>query len=804
MKNSINTNILTAKNSNRISLLPENSYKKNKLAMSIQNRNNSLKLFNINKIYLPNINNNENNNNKQSDEVDEKKNFINSFASTFYSTSSKQNIFSDSSNVSLNKIIKPMNHKQFNIIKAKSFTKYKKKLEINPNFLEIRKKTKLVKNKNSPGKLDLYMNDNGSMNSKENDYSLIIKKLDRWDKDNCFIKQYDKISLYKILNNYYQKKGLFEDLQNLNTMDSLLKSKSNYDKIIQNRLNYKSNKVITDIFSNSKNEGNKKIKNVRYSNKNKKLNENKSPKKKDRESDDTKLLSEKIKYETQLHNDLIFVNNILYNKKCLKHEKLKKLELIYKNRSDLKYEYDKQYNYYVKDYWLKYDEYDQRYKRLEEMFIQINKKEKLEKKESKENKEIKDTKKNKEKKQGENNDLENNNNLENNDNKNEDEEEKKLVDKILNEENIRIKNEEKEKKEEEKEADNNNLNNRNNNMKKPTFNTEKLIKEMNFIKNTKLNTINLELKKNIEKLDSSYKNKFKEVNKQKKDMEEQIQIINNELNYYKQVNDELVREHRTYYMNILKKGTDYRKEGLVWIVKNLLELQINLEYQHFPKYLTHEHIDYLIKLANLLLEQNELVVIIKVLRKKQTTTYLDENLQTYNMLDKYMEDHLKENRLKSENILFGDTKHKIDMSYGKTMEKIVQEIDKKFYKVYQNNKEIMKNYLEKNEEEVKLRNAMEHIKKGLYNSDNFVKNNQTSILDAFMCNTKNKDFFSFILKIKNRLNQLDIIINNLIKNEKDFYFEQIKKINNSTSKNFDNNFNRDIIKKSLFGEKCDF
>ena len=26
-----------------------------------------------------------------------------------------------------------------------------------------------------------------------------MKKLDRWDKDNCFVKQYDKLSLYRIL-----------------------------------------------------------------------------------------------------------------------------------------------------------------------------------------------------------------------------------------------------------------------------------------------------------------------------------------------------------------------------------------------------------------------------------------------------------------------------------------------------------------------------------------------------------------------------------------------------------------------------
>ena len=786
MENKISTGILTEKYSNRKSLLSEKL--SNKIRLNKKNRNNSSNLIDVNKIYLPNINNNENINNKQLDEMSENMNFKNSLMSTFYSSNSKQNIFSDSSNISSTKRTRPINHKKFNILKSKSFSKYKKKLEVNPNFFEIKKKTKLIKNKNE-GKIDLYIDDDSninSINSKEKDYSLIIKKLDRWDKDNCFIKQYDKISLYTILNNYYQKKGLLEDLKNLNTMDSLLKSKSNYDKIIQNRLNYKNNKVITDIFSSPKKEGNKNLKNLRYNNKSQKFNENKSPKKKLMERNDTKLLSEKIKYETQLHNDLIFVNNIIYNKKCLKHEKLKKLEQIYKNKNDLKYKYDKQYNYHIKDYWLKYDEYDQRYKKIEEMFIQINKKEK----DKNENKEIKDNKH-----------IEKKLKMETNIKENEDDE--IISDKNKNDENIIINNEELSIIEEGKEIDINNFNNRNNS-KKSTFNKEKFIKEMNFIKNTKLNSINLELKQNIEKLDSLYKNKFKEVNKQKKDMEEEIQIINNELNYYKQVNEELIREHRSYYMNILKKGTDYRKEGLVWIVKNLLELQINLEYQHFPKYLTHEHIDYLIKLANLLLEQNELVIIIKVLRKRQTTTYMDENIQTYNLLDKYMEDHLKEKNIKNDNNLYVDTRYKIDTNYEKTMAKIVEEIDKKFYKVYQNNKEIMKNYLEKNEEEAKLRNAMLHIKKGLYNSDNFIKDNQTSILDAFMCNTKNKDFFSFILKIKKRLSQLENIINNLIKNEKDFYFEQLKKINNSNTKNFDNNFNKDIIKKSLFGEKCDF
>ena len=785
MKSDISSGILRPKFTNRITLLSKNKdKKKSKLQANNKYRNKSSDLFSVNMNKLPDININER---KWPEDKNDNKMFKSSFASTFYSTNSNnQNFFSEKSKEKVSKTSNLLNYKNFSVLKTKSINKHRKKLEINPNYFDFKK---LRKNKNDEN-INLYIDDNNdNLNNKENDYSLIIKKLDRWDKDNCFVKQYDKISLYQILNSYYDKKGLSEDLKNLNTMDSLLKSKINYDKLIQNRLNYKNNKIITEIFNSPKKEKNKKMKNLRY-NKMVKFNENKSPKKKekDKDSEDNKLLSEKVKYETQLHNDLIFVNSIIYNKKCLKQEKLKKFEEIYKHKSDLKHEYDKKYNYFIKNYWLKYDEYDQRYKKLEEMFLQQNKKEKIERKESTkyiETKEKKDTNEN-----------------EKNNNKDEEENQEENDAEEGGDNNEDKKNEEIKSKEESKEDINNNF--KRNNIKNATISKDKLIKELNFIKNTKLNTLNQELKKDIEKLDSEYKVIFKDVNKQQKDMEEQIQIINNELNYYKQVNEELIKEHRTYYMGLLKKGVDYRKEGLVWIVKNLLELQINLEYQHFPKYLTHEHIDYLIKLANLLLEQSELVIIIKVLRKKQTTTYMDENIQTYNMLDKYMDEHLKEKKEEKNNIFFGDTQHKINMNYGKDMANIVSEIDKKFYKVYQNNKEIMKNYLEKNEEEVKLRNAMEHIKKGLYNSDNFVKDNQTSILDAFMCNTKNKDFFSFILKIKNRLNQLDGIISNLIKTEKDFYLEQIKKINNSNnSKNFDNNFNKDIIKKSLFGEKFD-
>ena len=750
-----------------------------------QFRNNSTNHFYIKDLYnkvLPSINSK---NSKQESRLTDKSK--SSYASTFYSTKGNSpKLFTEiNQNNENNKVLK------FILSKEKLNFKKKKKLEINPNYFE----SKPSNNKN----LDLLIHEDYDNigNNKDYDYSNLIKKLDRWDEDNCLLKNNDKITLYNILNKFYKKKNMSEELKNLNTMESLLKSKSNYDKMLRDRLEYKNSKITTEDLS------------VKKSN-NFKNNERNNKKLLQLETDDLKLLSEKIKYETQLHNDLIFVNSLLYNKKLLKAEKSKKLEELYKTRTELRQTYDKNYNYNMKDYWNRYDEYEQRYKKLEKLIDNQNMKEAEKNNKNNEIEEKEENKENVIKEKEENGEEKNEENEEKNEETNEVKKEEKEINENLersldNKDILSSKqaihqkifaSPSPKKKTRKNMAPNTDFTVKRTFVRKYSSSQLKFMKEMNFIKATKINTINFEMKKKVEKLRVEYQKKIKEIDVMQKALEEEINIIKNEISYYKQVNEELIREYRNYYLKILKKGNDHRKEGLVWVVKNLLELQINLEYQHFPKYLTHEHIDYLIELAHLLLEQSELIIIIKVLRKKQTTTYLDENLQAYNMLDKYMEEHLKEKRNRQS--LMGDLMS--SNLYGKNMQAIIAEIDKKFEKVYKHNKEIVKTYLEKNEEEVKLRNALEHIKKGLYNSDKFIKENQGSILDAFIGNSKNKDFFSFILKIRNRLNQLEVIITNLIKKEKDYYIEQIQKYNSAT-KNFDINFYKDVIKKSLFGEK---
>ena len=763
------------------------SYQKESLKLNKnQNkfRNNSTNHFFIKDLYnkvLPKLNLQNNNYDPKLTES----NLKSSLASTFYSTNEKKQkpkLITEYNFKNKNKVIY-----KYVINKQMSYLKKKKNLEINPTYFDIKK------TKNNNNDIDLYIKeDYENLNiNRDNEYSNLIKKLDRWDEDNCLVKSNDKITLYNNLNKFYKKKSMFQELKNLNTMESLLKSKTNYDKLLKDRLDYKNNKINSDILVPKNGKDHKNLFNHNY--KRNERNRIAEINKFQFETDDLRLLSEKIKYETQLHNDLIFVNSILYNKKLLKTENLKRLEELYKTRAELKNAYDKNYNYNMKDYWSRYDEYEHRYKKLENLITNQSKKDLENEENDKENLNEKDKEEE----------------IDNNQIKDEEEKNNKetieKMDNSTDENNIRNKNRKfhytshsPRKKSNRKVATNTDVGIKRTHNRKLSSSQTKFMKEMNFIKATKINTINFEMKKKMERLRLDYQKKIKEIDEIQVNLEEEIKINKNEISYYKQVNEELIKEYRNYYLKILKKGNDHRKEGLVWVVKNLLELQINLEYQHFPKYLTHEQIDYLIELAHLLLEQSELIIIIKVLRKKQTTTYIDENIQAYNMLDKYMEEHIKEKNITGNNkrkSLMGDKN-----IYEKNMYAIIDEIDKKFDKVYKNNKEIVKHYLEKNEEDVKLRNALEHIKKGLYNSDKFIKENQASILDAFIGNSKNKDFFSFILNIRNRLNQLEVIITNLIKKEKDYYIEQIQKYNSAT-KNFDINFYKEVIKKSLFGEK---
>ena len=560
-------------------------------------------------------------------------------------------------------------------------------------------------------------------NAIDYDYSLIIKKLDNWDKEHCIKNKMDLFSLHNTLNNYYKNNNLIEEQKNLKTMDNMLQEKINYYRYKENKtygiLGKKSknkNNIVKKSDSAEINENNKKImfNSLIINNLNKTYTKNKI-------DFFNKMNKEKIKYEHQLHKEIIFVNNIIYNKKYIKKQKTKEIDNFFKELEKLKNEYENKIENYKKEYYYKYREVYQEQNTI------ISEK-------------LNETKYNYNKSKSES-------------------PKKKLKKDITNE-----------------------------------------IKALEFRKKTRMNTIQSEMKKVIDKIKSEYNLKYEELYKRKEKLENELNIINGELNYYRIINDELLREHQFYYLDVLKKGKDCRNEGLVWVVKKLFELQINLEYHHFPKYLTHEQINYLKKLAYLTLEENELKIILKILKKKQKDDRENTKIEYMNFFDTLTNDEPKYKNERNNRNLDKQLK-----TYDEETLLIKRKIDKKFLKVYKNNEEALKFYLTKTLEDEKLQTIIYYIKKALYNNNNsFVKENKISIIEAFLGKTKNKDLFGLILGITKRLYDIEQSKKSMINKEREYYIDRTKINNGINIQTYDHPSNRELIKNCLFGNKIDF
>ena len=566
----------------------------------------------------------------------------------------------------------------------------------------------------------------------DNDYSYLMKKLDNWDKDHCIKNNKDFFSLYDTLSTYYKKNNLYEEENNLNFADNIVRQKINYNK-------YKENKTNKDFENEPKNDNaNKKIKSNEESNMNEQnkgaflnslirnnLNKDTPKNKIDLNN---KMMKERLDYENQLHNELIFVNNMLYNRKFVKKEKNKELNKVFIQLDKLRQEYEQKKNKCLKKFYSLLEQANLEYNNL--VYEKHNEAKKLQ-------------------------------------------ENKNLSDHLKKLEKLKA---------------------------KQMIASE--LKDLEFMHQNKISSIDSEKKKEIDEIKKEYNIQFEEIEKRKKLLETEIKIINNELNYYRNINEELQKEFRLYYLDILKKGNDCRKDGLVWVVKNLLELKINLEYHHFPKYLSHEQINYLKSLARLILEENELKIILKVLKKKQKDNRDNENIEYMNLFETLT--NKQYNKYKDEKINKEKKEIKEKKRYEEEIMIIKKEIDKKFSKVYKNNEEVLKVFLGKSLEEEKLQNILYYIKKALYNDENiFQYENKTSLIDAFIGKTKNKDLFELIIKITKRLYEIEQKMKNMIKKEKENYLEYYNNIKGIRSQSINYVYHKEMIKRCLFGNKIE-
>jgi len=668
--------------------------------------------------------------------------------------SSTQNNLNTNRNYNVNNKYNYTDLTSINDLKVKGLTKSNNKT--NPNLFkgneyEFRKKI-----------------ESHSIKTGKDNYSKMLKSLDIWDKDHIEKnKKKSDIILFKFLNKYYQEQNLKEDQNNLITASNMLKNRRNH-RYFANLIEdgKQNNKVFLEIIENKNKETGSILKYNLYKTKlkfrqlfHKKYskefvdNLNIDPEILDLVIQDevknafyNKIIKEKIKYESQLHDELLKINNIIISKKNLKDEKNEKIKEIFKEKNVLIKEYNDRYNINRQTYWFKIDNYEHNFKKyISTEYIETN---------MKLNKKIENIENNKVDKQ-------------------------KMFHRnktmSIDETKLSLSNKKKKKLLIEK--------------KNKEEYSRKHLKEMEYLKKFKLLNMNNEMNNKLKELHDNYQYKIDDLNLKQKQLEYEISIIKDELEYYNQINDELRKEHKIYYMEKLKKGFDCREEGLIWIVTNLLELQVPLDYQHFPKFLTHEQIDYIKNYSELQLKLNQLKIIINILKKKQYTQKMSDTLKYMDAIDSIENFRNREDEdLKKENDFFQIAKKKIDQ---------------KFVKIYQDNIDIVKSTFKKNIENCDYHYIINEIKKDLYHGNSLsIGKSKKDILNMFIENQSNKNFFDFLLSIKSSYQLLEEKMEKLFENEKQNYMRMVEKSQNFKA-SINNVIKFEMIKKCLFGTRID-
>lgn len=278
---------------------------------------------------------------------------------------------------------------------------------------------------------------------------------------------------------------------------------------------------------------------------------------------------------------------------------------------------------------------------------------------------------------------------------------------------------------------------------------------------------------------------------------EELTISTRQLKYiYKELNNQQTQ----YYLNILKKGTDTRTEGLSWVVKRLMELNIPIDSSIFPGYLDQEQIDYIIQISKLGFESAQLKQILESLRdrqngikiegkyfcgfeEKETQKYVNkfEGIRMFNLDINSIDELIKENACNSFKSL-NKLKSINSSNYNKADFK---------NKAFQN---IM--------EDIQIKSIVENLKQQI---SNYAKGEgqlmrkdrgKNNIISLLLAQEKNKDYFKDVIILSERIQKLNEFIKKMRKEEFLIFEEKFKfgDLKDDRSKNF-----YDKVFNALFG-----
>ena len=266
----------------------------------------------------------------------------------------------------------------------------------------------------------------------------------------------------------------------------------------------------------------------------------------------------------------------------------------------------------------------------------------------------------------------------------------------------------------------------------------------------------------IKKYDINFNNIRKELNELIIKINEKLCELNLDTSELKAIFKDLSYQESQYYLSLLKFGRDTRKDGLSWIIKRLMELNIPITHNIFPKFLDKEHINYLIKIGKLEYEKTQIKSIIEALKEMgKSKKKLEKSKSVNDNMTSNKENYYKNFNFNND-ILNEDIYNNF---YGsKVIDKLMELYNKQY---------IMKNKLYIYKKQNNLDNlVLKEIKKKInifarnkddkiFNEEN-IKNNIKNVINVSI---KGKEQYYNILVLREKEKKLNWYIRNLRKKQ---------------------------------------
>ena len=300
-----------------------------------------------------------------------------------------------------------------------------------------------------------------------------------------------------------------------------------------------------------------------------------------------------------------------------------------------------------------------------------------------------------------------------------------------------------------------------------------------------------DINKEIKEYDKKFESIKKDLNVIVNTNKAMINKLNTSISNLKISFESLVKEQRDYYMDILKTGTDTRKEGLTWVIKRLLELNVVLEEKDFPSFLTQEHIDYLMLMANLGFECTQLELILNSLKSRQQ-----------NALEKKTED------LSKNSTSIGFFALIKDFNSNSPKQKIFEQTSlskenlDKIKNLYKRHEELMKHLMEKKIEDCYIVNYVNSVKKKV---NEFFIGKKYSAFDNcsskeiryLLEHEKQKEYYDDIIVLKARIAEINRYMMAYMKKTANRVMEKTNYFKKQKNERINDHYDR--IYSALFG-----